>query len=155
MFGLSSRSSNWSSIVTSWIVWGFMGFSLICSSSCTAPVLDGEVREITAVELAAQYRDDPVGANEAFTGQTVQVLVRNFSAEKNEIIWKVMYTGKEVPPTIIFRFDTAEKVKAPCWIEGKCRGMEQDGKWRGVAGYTFTVLVTGCRVVSRSTPTEP
>jgi len=155
MFGFSVRSNSWSSNVTSWIVWGFMGVSLLCSSSCTPPVLDGDIREITAVELAAQYRDDPSAAGHAFTDQTVQVLVRVFDTEKNEVRWKVLYSGKDVPPTIIFRFDKLEKIKAPCWIEGKCEGVQRDDKSRGVPGYNFTVVVSGCRLVSRSILVEP
>lgn len=128
---------------------------LVSASSCTPPVLDGEVREITAKELAAQYRDDAVAANHAYTNQTVQVLVKTFDRSENDLHWKVLYTGKDLPPTIIFRFDKPEKVKAPCWVEGKCEGVKVDNKSRGVPGYNFTVVVSGCRVVSRSTPTEP
>lgn len=136
--------------------WAFIGFVLLCTGSCTPPVLDGEVREITTQELAAQYRDDPVAATHAYTGQRVQVLVRSFDrGEKNTVIWKVLYAKEEYPPTVIFEFEALDKIKAPCWVEGRCRGAVIDDRNRGIAGYNFTIYVSGCRVVTRSTPTEP
>jgi hypothetical protein len=117
--------------------------------------MDGETREITATALAAQFRDDPVGASAAFKGQTVQVLVRRWDATETQILWKIIYSNNNDPPTIIFEVPDAKKLRAPCWIEGRCEGAVKDYRSRGLPGYDFIIRVTGCRVVSRSTPTEP
>jgi hypothetical protein len=132
-----------------------MGLGLVSMTACLPPVMDGEPREITAADLAAQFRDDPAGAAAAFEGQTVQVLVRRWDATETQILWKVIYSNNNDPPTIIFDLPDAKKVRPPCWIEGRCEGVVKDARSRGLPGYGFTIRVTGCRVVSRSTPVEP
>lgn len=107
-------------------------------------------------ELALRYKDNRAGADLAFTGQRVTVLVEVFDrkadADPAVLNYQIGYGAVPYPPTVSFRFAPETKIpaglKAPCWVEGLCRGRVEDGKDRGVPGYTFTVVVTGCRIAT-------
>jgi hypothetical protein len=114
------------------------------------------VRIVDVRELALRYKDNPAGADLAFTGQNLIVLVEVFdrkkAADPTTLNYQIGYGAATYPATVSFRFDPKHPVpadlKAPCWVEGLCRGRVEDGKDRGVAGFTFTVIVTGCRIAT-------
>lgn len=122
-------------------------FLVVTLGSCNGPAKpDGEVRVTTARELVKQYRDDPSVARDHFTGQLVRVRLTGFLVVGTEVHWKLAFGGGE-PPVIVFKFADPPSPVPPCYIEGVCEGRTDDGKARDVPGYTFSVTLTGCRVV--------
>lgn len=135
---------------------GFAAFLLVTVNSCHEPERpDGKVRIVSAFDLAREYHSDPETADLAFTGQVVRVRVTTSKTTPDgvEVHWKLVYRPG-VEPVVVFRFSeiTNPPFHAPGWIEGTCRGRDNDSKDHGHPDYHFTVTVTGCRAVPAVSP---
>jgi hypothetical protein len=122
----------------------FAFFALLTVNSCHNPLRpDGEIRSVTARDLVRQYRDDPGAASLAFSEQAVRVYVTAADVSGNAVHWHAVFTDPRSPPALVFRFEGRPTFTAPGWIEGHCLGRTPD---RGVPGYGFRVVVSGCVV---------
>jgi hypothetical protein len=122
----------------------FVGLLLLTANSCYTPLRpDGEIRSVTARDLVRQYRDDPGAAALAFSEQRVRVYVSAADIDGHAVHWHAEFTAPRGSPALVLRFEGRPAFTAPGWIEGHCLGRTPD---RGVPGYGFRVVVSGCVV---------
>lgn len=109
---------------------------------------------VRATDLARNYRDRPAVASQAYDGRRVLVALTNPVVRGHELHWHL--AGPDVPAVVVCRFEGAVPTPAPVvWIVGTCRGRVDDGAAREFTGYTFHVVIEGCRVADPPTTPAP
>lgn len=98
-------------------------------------------------DLVRCYRDSPIAAGTAYTGQVIRVPLANAELAGNQLVWRLT-ANSDSPPVIAFDFAGPPPTPSPSlWVEGVCQGRTTDRLRRELPGYDFTIRVTGCRVV--------
>ncbi len=95
-------------------------------------------------DLARSYHDDPATAARAYDGHAVRLPLAGCRRTPTGYCWSLAATNIS-PPVIVFDF--AGPVPAGGWVEGVCRGRVEDADRREAAGYTFHVVIEGCRAI--------
>lgn len=119
---------------------------MVVGAGCSIPEPSSPLI-VRPADLARCYRDSPIAADKAYTGQLIRVPMFHTERKDDRLVWS-LGTESKYPPVIVFEF--AGPLPAPAldlWVEGVCQGRTTDRLRRELPGYDFTIRVTGCRVV--------
>ena len=131
-----------------------LSFIVISSLSCTQHIPDAtEPIIVRPSYLSRAFHDDLAKATDAFANQPIVVPLTDYTINSNRQIHWHLSAKSTAPPAIVFLFEPPLPADptGPIWIEGHCNGTHHDGLQREMAGYTFYVSVTNCRLAQQPT----